>query len=206
MERCCCPTVNLPPTIGIDDSGERWTVTQVEGGRDPLMPLLFLIGARKGVKVCVLSSTTFTWCVSQIECDFCTDQLAEALSTVAGIWLHQGKTRCLELNRPVSRGHRRGPEVWSIDGIKVHLWGAQSSSRPSWRKESGRNPFVPDLQCVSSSPRANHSLRTMPPSASEVRSRTRRGHLVNCQSACQRRSLVLSRRCSGGQSPDAHCP
>ena len=35
-----------------------------------------------------------------------------------------------------------------------HLWGAQSSSRPSWRKESA-------------SPRANHSPRTMPPSASE---------------------------------------
>ena len=70
---------------------------------------------------------------------FLYDQLAEALSTVAGIRLHQGKTRvwntigqCPEDNADL------GPKVWSIDGIMV-FWGAQSSSRRSWRKESGRN-------------------------------------------------------------------
>ena len=106
---------------------------------------------KAGEDLCAFFDDIYLVCEPDIV-RFLYDQLAEALSTVAGIRLHQGKTRFLEHNRPVSRGHRRS--------------GARGVEH-GWYQGSG------DLQCAwqillqSASPRANHSFRTMPPSSSE---------------------------------------
>ena len=178
-----------------DDSGERWTVTQAEGGEqgDPLMPLLFSIGIqgalekvskslKAGEHLCAFLDDIFLVCEPD-RVRFLYDQLAEALSTVAGIRLHQGKTRVWNtIGQCPEDIADLGPEVWSIDGIKVlgpPLGNTKfvSSIMEERVREEQRLweaiPFVPDLQCAwqillqSASPRANHSLRTMPPSASE---------------------------------------
>ena len=115
-----------------DDSGKRWTVTQAEGGEqgDPLMPLLFLIGIqgaleevsrslKEGEHLCAFLDDLYLVCEPERVRPLY-DRLAEALSTVAGIRLYQGNTRVWNaIGQCPEDIADLGPEVWSMDGIKV---------------------------------------------------------------------------------------
>ena len=108
--------------------------------------------------------------------------LAEALGRVAGIQLHEGKTRVWNRSQTQPDNiDELGPEVWQPRGITVlgtPIGCAEYvSEKMTKRIETERKlwdmiPFVPDLQCAwqllvqSANPRAIHSLRTLPPSQS----------------------------------------
>ena len=88
-----------------DDQGAARVVTHAEGGEqgDPLMPLLFSIGIQgaleqvaasllRGEQLCAFLDDMYLLCdPSRVR--FLYDLLAAALARVAGIQLHQGKTR-----------------------------------------------------------------------------------------------------------------
>ena len=88
-----------------DDGGEAREVTQAEGGEqgDPLMPLLFAIGIQgaleevaaallPGEQLCAFLDDLYVLCdPSRVKVVY--DLLATTLHRVAGIRLHQGKTR-----------------------------------------------------------------------------------------------------------------
>ena len=105
------------------------------------------------------------------------DRLGEALLTVAGIRLHQGKTRVWNKSQlQPTNVEDLGPDVWQPRGISVlgTPIGSEDYVREKMirRVEEERRLSVPDLQCdwqlllQSANPRANHRLRTMPPSQS----------------------------------------
>ena len=197
--RALLPFVRLsyatPSTyVWFDNQGERRTVTQAEGGEqgDPLMPLLFSIGIQgaleevstllvAGEQLCAFLDDVYIVC-QPCRVRFLYDRLGEALLRVAGIRLHQGKTRVWnksQLQPP--NVEELGPDVWQPKGITV--LGTPIGSEDYVREKMNRRveeerrlwdtiPAVPDLQCAwqlllqSANPRANHSLRTMPPSQS----------------------------------------
>ena len=78
--------------------------------------------------------------------------LEEALSRVAYIQLHQGKTRAW--NRagiPPEATEELGEDVWQPAGITVlgKPWGRSSTSRRRWKNALWEAiPTVPDLQCA----------------------------------------------------------
>ena len=88
-----------------DEAGQRRTVTQAEGGEqgDPLMPHLFSIGIQgaleevaatlqPGEQLCAFLDDVYALCQpDRVKAIY--DTLAECLYRVAGIRLHQGKTR-----------------------------------------------------------------------------------------------------------------
>ena len=98
------------------------------------MPLLFSMGQgalekvsrslKAGEHLCDFLNNIHLVCEPD-RVRFLYGQLAEALSTVAGIRLHQGKTRVMEHNRPVSRGHRRS----GARGVE-HGWYQGSGNSP----------------------------------------------------------------------------
>ena len=108
------------------------------------------------------------------------DLLATTLHRVAGIRLHQGKTRVWnKAGIPPQNVEDLGPEVWQPSEITVlgtpigseryileKLEECLAKERALWEGI----PTVPDLQCAwqillqSANPRANHTMRTMPPS------------------------------------------
>ena len=108
--------------------------------------------------------------------------LADALIRVAGIHLHQGRTRAWNRGGiPPENIADLGPEVWQSRGITV--LGTPIGSEPHVSEKMDQHimkeralweaiPTVPDLQCAwqillqSANPRANHTMRTMPPGAS----------------------------------------
>ena len=108
--------------------------------------------------------------------------LGEVLFRVAGIHLHEGKTRVWNRGGMApGQVEGLGPAAWSCDGIKVlgtPLGTAQCVSTlmeeriAEERKLWEAIPNVPDLQCAwqillqSANPRANHTIRTLPPSQS----------------------------------------
>ena len=179
-----------------DESGEARFVIQAEGGEqgDPLMPLLFSIGIQAaleevatallpGEQLCAFLDDVYLLCdPSRVKVLY--DFLAAALLRVAGIQLHQGKTRAW--NRagiPPEDIEELGPEVWQPCGITVlgtpigsELYISEkmeeriAKERTLWEAI----PTVPDLQCAwqillqSANPRANHTMRTMPPASSET--------------------------------------
>ena len=113
--------------------------------------------------------------------------LIEALSRHAGIQLHQGKPKTSNQAGIVPENvENLGPHAWQPEGITV-LGTPIGSPQYIERKMDERNskerelwmaiPTVPDLQCAwqllvqSANPRANHTMRTMPPSQSAVYSR-----------------------------------
>ena len=110
------------------------------------------------------------------------DTLAECLYKVAGIRLHQGKTRVWNRGgvQPADVA-LLGPDVWQPQGVMVSgtpIGSPQfTADRLQIRIEEERRlweaiPYVSDLQCgwqillQSANPRANHTLRTVPPSFS----------------------------------------
>ena len=100
-----------------DDQGAAHVVTQAEGGEqgDPLMPLLFSIGIQgaleqvaasllPGEQLCAFLDDMYLLCdPSRVR--FLYALLAAALARVAGIQLHQGKTRARNRARCHPRQH-----------------------------------------------------------------------------------------------------
>ena len=164
-----------------NEDGECRTVTQVEGGEqgDPLMPLLFSIGIQgaleevstqllAGEQMCAFLDDVYVCQPGRVR--FMYNILADALGRVAGIQLHEGKTRT-DPKHSQNNINDLGPEVWQPRGITVlgtPIGCVEYVSEKMW----DMNPCVPDLQCAwqllvhSANPRANHSLRTLPPSQS----------------------------------------
>ena len=110
------------------------------------------------------------------------DTLTECLWRVAGIRLHQGKTRVWNKSGiPPPDVHQMGPETWQPEGIEVLGTPMGSTQYTHARMQEGiadeqrlwnAIPHVPDLQCAwqlllqSAGPRANHTIRTLPPESS----------------------------------------
>ena len=89
----------------VDGEGQQRTVTQAEGGEqgDPLMPLLFSIGVQGALEevatslapkehLCAFLDDIYLLCHPEGVVPLC-KLLSEALARVAGIRLHQGKTK-----------------------------------------------------------------------------------------------------------------
>ena len=109
-------------------------------------------------------------------------QLSESLERVAGIRLHQGKSRVWNAGGiPPEDVLELGRDAWQSPGLKV--LGTPVGTRAftaeklrervaEERKLGNAIPHVKDLQCAwqlllqSANPRANHTLRTLPPSLS----------------------------------------
>ena len=115
------------------------------GSRRPVMPLLFSIGIQGAVEqvsrslkagghLCGFFDVHLVCEPDRVR--FLYDKLAEALSTVAGIRLHQGKTRVWNTISQCPTADLAICGAWMALGTP---WGAQSSSRPPQRKESERN-------------------------------------------------------------------
>ena len=199
---CCCPTVNLPPTVGmmIPAKGGK-SPKQKAGSRVTRWCLFFSRSASKAlwkrcqshwrpVSICALSSTTFTWCASQIECDFCTTSWLKHCPR----WLALGCTKARH-----AFGTQSAREHWWYQGSgntfgehKVRLVHHGGKSQGGTEVVGG-HPIRPGLaMCLADFVAERKSTRKSfhPNNAAqcvrEVRSRTRRGHLVNCQSAFQR--------------------
>ena len=110
------------------------------------------------------------------------DLVSESLHRNAGIQLHQGKTRVWNRSGTVPDNvDSLGEEVWRTDGIKIlgtpvgnaqfvaeHMQERLEEEQRLW----DAIPSVPDLQCAwqilvqSANPRANHTIRTLPPGLS----------------------------------------
>ena len=134
-----------------------------------------------GEQLCAFLDDVYLLCDPSRE-RFLYDLLAAALARVAGIQLHQGKTRAW--NRagviPDSIDQLR-PEVWQPEGITVLGTPIGTEQYVSQKMEErlakerelwAAIPTVPDLQCAwqlllqSANPRSNHTMRTMRPSVS----------------------------------------
>ena len=115
-----------------NDEGERRFVTQAEGGEhgDPLMPLLFAIGIQgvleevathlaDGEQLCVFLDDVYLLCeTARVEPLY--KVLEEATMRVAGIQLHQGKTRAWnQAGIEPENIAEIGQEVWQPEGITV---------------------------------------------------------------------------------------
>ena len=114
-----------------DEMGERF-VTQAEGGEqgDPLMPLLFSIGIQgaleevatallPGEQLCAFLDDVYFLCEPARVKELYV-LLADALIRVAGIHLHQGKTRAWNRGGiPPDDIADLGSEVWQPEGITV---------------------------------------------------------------------------------------
>ena len=177
-----------------DDAGEQRTVTQAEGGEqgDPLMPLLFSIGIQgvleevathlvDGEQLCAFLDDVYLLCEpTRVEPLF--KVLEESMLRIAGIQLHQGKTRAWNPAGVVPDNIAEiGEAVWQPEGITVlgiPIGTTQyTASKMEERIAKERLlweaiPTVTDLQCAwqillqSANPRANHSMRTLPPTLS----------------------------------------
>ena len=179
-----------------DAKGERHNVRQAEGGEqgDPLMPLLFSIGIQSalevvagqlhhGENVCAFLDDVYILC-QPARVHVLHSVLEATLLSVAGIRLNQGKTRAWNKGAIVPESiDDISPDAWQPAGIKVLGTPIGSdeyvADRMSERiaKESAlwhAIPTIPDLQCAwqlllqSANPRANHAMRTLPPSVSRA--------------------------------------
>ena len=167
---------------------------QAEGGEqgDPLMPLLFSIGIQgalevvaavllPGEQLCAFLDDVYLLCdPSRVKALH--ELLEAALFRVAGIQLHPGKTRAW--NRagiPPEAIEELGEDVWQPAGITVlgtpigseqYISDKMAERITKERALWEATPTVPDLQCAwqillqSANPRANHTMRTMPPGSS----------------------------------------
>ena len=174
-----------------DDGREQRTVTQAEGGEqgDPLMPLLFSIGIQgvleevvthleEGEQLCAFLDDVYLLCGPARVEPLC-KVLEETVLRIAGIRLHQGKTRVWNPAGVVPDNIAEvGQEAWQPDNITVlgtPIGSAQYiASKMEERIVRERMlweaiPTVPDLQCAgqillqSANLRANHSMLTLPP-------------------------------------------
>ena len=173
-----------------DDDGQKRTVTQAEGGEqgDPLFSVgiqgaLEEVSAvlQPGEQLCAFLADVYGLC-QPARVKVIHDALARALHRVAGIRLHQGKTRVWNKGG-VQPDHvdTLGEDAWQPHGIVVFgtptLKNQFTRAKLQNRIDEERRlwetiPNVPDLQCgwqillLSANPRANHTLRTLPPSIS----------------------------------------
>ena len=151
-----------------DENGEVGTVNQAEGGEqgDPLMLFLFSSGIHgtleavagtleAGEQLCAFLDDICVLCqphrVKTIH-----DELARCLFRVAGIPLHQGKTRVWnKAGVPPDDVHILGDEAWQLDGVVVlgtPLGNAQFVAEKLRVRVEERRLWeaistVPDLQC-----------------------------------------------------------
>ena len=95
---------------------------------------------------------------------------------IAGISLHQGKTRVWN---PAGVVAEVGQEAWQPDGITVlgtpirkhavHRWKRGSRGKECWERQSSlflTSNGAWQILLQSANPRANHSTRTLPPTLS----------------------------------------
>ena len=187
----------------VDESGRSRTVHQAEGGEqgDPVMSLLFSVGIQDalgevalslhpGEQLCAYLHDVYLVLPARQSRHTVRDpKQVKSLFTVAGIRLHQGKTKAWNRGGVVPEdGDRLGPEEWQKDGITVlgtPIGSAQfvleriAEERLLW----DAIPAVPDLQCAwqflvqSSNPRANHTPDVATESVTRVRRSPRRRHL-----------------------------
>ena len=179
-----------------DAHGEQHNVHQAEGGEqgDPLMPLLFSIGIQSALEVvagqllheesvCAFLDDVHILCQPG-RVHVLHSVLETTLLSVAGIRLNQGKTRAWNKSAIVpERIEDISPDAWQPAGMKVlgRPIGSDQyvADKMSERIAKGRElwdalPTIPDLQCAwqlllqSANPRANHAMRTLPPSISRV--------------------------------------
>ena len=172
----------------VDESGRSRTVHQAEGGEqgDPLMPLLFSVGIQDALEEVALSLHPGEQLCAYLDDVYLVCQpdrvvtlfeiLSESLFTVAGrqrrgtgvVWSQRMGTG---LGR--KHGRRRASLCWGLLSDRRSLcWrdARIAEERLLW----DAIPAVPDLQCdwqilvQSANPRANHTLRTLPPSLSHV--------------------------------------
>ena len=156
------------------------------------MPLLFSIGIHEaleatarqlepGEQLCAFLDDVYALCEpARVRPIY--DLLADALHRAAGIQLHQGKTRVWNRGGVLPENiSDLGPDVWCADGIMVLGTplgnDAFAATQVQERLDDERLlwdaiPTVPDLQSAwqillqSAGPRANHVIRTLPPSQS----------------------------------------
>ena len=154
---------------------------RVERG-DPLMPLLFSIGIQGALEEVATALLPGEQLRAFLDDVYLLCEQAEALIRVAGIRLHQGKTRAWNRGGiPPDNIADLGPEVWQPEGNT--MLGTPIGSEPYVSEKMDQRiakeralweaiPTVPDLQCAwqiplqSTDPRATHTMRTMPPGAS----------------------------------------
>ena len=165
---------------------------QAEGGEqgDPLMPLLFSIAIQgaleevaatleRGEQLCAFLYDVYLLCRPNRVTTLFT-LLRDALERRAGVQLHQGKTKVWNKSgRPPEDVRTLGRDTWQPAGIRVlgtpigtaqFVAEAMEARIVEERRLWEAIPSVPDLQCAwqtlvqSANPRANHTLRTLPPS------------------------------------------
>ena len=116
----------------VDADGRQRFVTQAEGGEqgDPLMPLLFSIGIHgaleevassieRGEQLCAFLDDIYVLCAHHRVVPLF-KQLSESLERVAGIRLHQGKTRVWNAGGiPPEDVLELGRDAWQSHGLKV---------------------------------------------------------------------------------------
>ena len=153
------------------------------------MPLLFSIGIqgaleevadamRPDEQICAFLDDVYIVCQPErVRVLF--DLLAESLFRVAGIRIHDGKTRVWNASGTVPDNvEELGPAVWQPRGITVLGTPIGSPEYTAERVERRLAeerllweaiPAVPDLQCAwqilvqCPNPRGNHTIRTLPP-------------------------------------------
>jgi hypothetical protein len=215
----------------LDDAGQEHFVEQGKGGEqgDPLMPLLFPLGIHSALERVQTQLQDGEHLFAYLE-DVCAvagpariraiyDALASALDDHACVQLHTGKTRVWNRGGvcPPDLGDL-GDNVWGPAGIKVlgtpvgsddfvrgHVEERLASERQLW----DALPEVPDLQCAwqllvqCAGPRANHLLRTLPPSQSIAYATA---HDDGMWAAAQtlRYSILLPRARGAPQQPPNH--
>ena len=180
----------------LDEDGIQRTIHQAEGGEqgDPLMPLLFSIGIqsalrevaeslRGGEQLCAYLDDVYLLCQPE-RITLLHKVLADSLLRNAGIRLLQGKTRTWNQAGVIPENvEALGPDVWQPQGITVLRTPIGSKqyivSKMAERITKERDlwkaiPRVRDLRCAwqllsrSANPRANHTMRTMPPRKSRA--------------------------------------
>ena len=156
------------------------------------MPLLFSVGIHgaleevassmeHGEQLCAFLDDIYVLCALERVVPLF-KLLSESLERIAGIRLHQGKTRVWNRRgTPPEDVAELGRDAWQPDGLKVLGTpvgtGGFTTERLRERVAEEQQlwnaiPHVKDLQCAwqlllqSANPRANHTLRTLPPSLS----------------------------------------
>ena len=161
-----------------DDAGTQRKVTQAEGEQvDPLMPLLFSTAIHAALEAFL--DDVYVLCLPHRVVPLF-KVLRESLDRVAGIRLHEGKTKVWNRSGTAPEDiEELGEEAWQPEGLKVlgTPIGSPQFTAAQLRVGEERRfwdaiPTVKNLQCAwqlllqSANPRANHTLRTLPPSLS----------------------------------------
>ena len=175
-----------------DAEGQRHSIGQHEGGEqvDPLMPLLFSLAIHDALEevqaeledgelLFAFLDDVYVVCLPhRVRTIF--DLLGARLSRVAGIRLHDGKTRVWnKAGECPERVAELGSDVWSPQGVKIlgtPVGSGDFVERMATERLAEEQKlwealaWIPDLQCAwqvllqCAGPRCHHFLRTVPPS------------------------------------------